>query len=37
MLEILFWLVIGIVIGWNFPQPQAAKDLTAKVRAKLKL
>jgi hypothetical protein len=31
MLETLFWLFVGAFIGWNFPQPQFAKDIQAKV------
>ena len=31
MLETLFWLAIGAFIGWNFPQPQFAKNLQIKV------
>jgi hypothetical protein len=31
MLEAIFWLAIGAFIGWNFPQPQFAKDIQAKL------
>jgi len=31
MLETLFWLLVGAFIGWNFPQPQFAKNLEAKL------
>ena len=31
MLETLFYILLGAFIGWNFPQPQYAKDLQAKV------
>jgi hypothetical protein len=31
MLETLFWITVGAVIGWNFPQPEFAKKLQAKV------
>ncbi len=36
MLETLFWLAVGAFIGWNFPQPQFAKDLQAKLMGMLK-
>jgi hypothetical protein len=35
MLETLFWLALGAFIGWNFPQPQTAKNIQAKVLAML--
>jgi len=31
MLETLFWLALGAVIGWNFPQPEFAKTIQAKI------
>lgn len=31
MLESLFWLLVGIVIGWNLPQPDWAKDMQDRV------
>ena len=31
MLETLFWLLLGAFVGWNFPQPQFAKNIQAKV------
>jgi len=31
MLETIFWLAIGAFIGWNFPQPEFAKTIQAKV------
>jgi hypothetical protein len=31
MLENLFWIAVGALIGWNFPQPDYAKALQAKV------
>jgi hypothetical protein len=31
MLETLFWLALGAFIGWNFPQPEFAKSIQAKV------
>lgn len=36
MLEALFWLVIGAFIGWNFPQPQFAKNLETKIKSVFK-
>ena len=27
MLDILFWILVGMFIGWNFPQPSYAKAL----------
>lgn len=34
MLGTLFWIVVGAFIGWNFPQPQFAKNLQAKYLQK---
>jgi len=31
MLETLFWLLIGALIGWHFPEPSWAKTLKQKV------
>jgi hypothetical protein len=31
MLETLFWLALGAFIGWNFPQPQFARNLQARM------
>lgn len=31
MLEILFWLALGMFVGWNFPQPEFAKKMQARV------
>ncbi|MGE5153960.1 MAG: hypothetical protein ACM3ST_08085 [Bdellovibrio bacteriovorus] len=31
MIETLFCITIGILIGWNLPQPGWAKDLQDKV------
>lgn len=30
-------LVAGVLIGWQVPQPEIAKDLIAKAKAKLGL
>lgn len=32
MIEAIFWLAVGAIIGWHFPEPQWAKNL--KVKAK---
>lgn len=31
MLETLFWFALGAFVGWNFPQPDLAKTIQAKV------
>jgi hypothetical protein len=31
MLETIFWLLLGAFIGWNFPQPDFAKAIQAKI------
>ncbi len=31
MIETLFCIAIGILIGWNLPQPSWAKDLQDKA------
>jgi len=36
MLETLFWLLLGAFIGWNFPQPDFAKTLQAKIMSVFK-
>ena len=33
MLEILFWVAVGLVIGWHVPQPAWAKAAFEKVKA----
>jgi hypothetical protein len=30
MLSALFWIAVGLVIGWNFPQPKWVKELWDK-------
>lgn len=32
MLELILGLVIGVVVGWHFPQPEWAKKIFAKVK-----
>ena len=34
MLETLFWIAVGAFIGWNFPQPQFAKNFQTKYLQK---
>jgi len=36
MIETLIWLAVGAFIGWNFPQPQFAKNIQAKILAMFK-
>lgn len=36
MLDILLWIVVGMFIGWNFPQPLYAKLLQEKIVAWIK-
>jgi hypothetical protein len=31
MLETIFWLLVGAFVGWNFPQPDYAKSIQAKI------
>ena len=31
MWSMLFWVAVGIVIGWNLPQPRWAKELQDKL------
>jgi len=31
MLYALFWIAVGIVIGWNWPQPPWAQDVQQKL------
>ena len=31
MLETLLYLFLGAFVGWNFPQPQFASNIQAKV------
>jgi hypothetical protein len=31
MLETLFWLAVGMFIGWNFPQPEFAKNIQSRL------
>ena len=36
MLDILLWVAVGAFIGWNFPQPEFAKTIQARVLAMFK-
>lgn len=36
MLAFSIGAVVGVLVGWNLPQPQYAKDLQAKIVAKIK-
>ena len=31
MFDTLLWIALGAFIGWNFPQPDFAKTIQAKV------
>jgi len=33
MLSTAFWVIIGMFIGWNLPQPAWAKALQAKIKS----
>ncbi len=33
MLETLFWLAVGLFLGWNLPQPAWAKSVQEKLKA----
>lgn len=35
MWSIIFWVSVGVVIGWNMPQPGWAKSLQERVMAAL--
>jgi hypothetical protein len=30
-MDTLFWIVVGAMIGWNFPQPWWAKTIQSKI------
>jgi hypothetical protein len=36
MFETLLWLAVGAFVGWNFPQPDFAKNIQAKLSALIK-
>lgn len=31
MFEIMFWIFVGVLVGWNIPQPEFAKVLQTKA------
>jgi hypothetical protein len=31
MLNMLFWVLVGVFIGWNLPQPDWARQLQDRV------
>lgn len=33
MIDFLFGLLVGALIGWNFPQPEFVKRALARLRA----
>lgn len=33
MFSFIFGFIVGALVGWNFPQPQYAKDLQVKLIA----
>ena len=33
MIYALFWIAVGLFIGWNMPQPHWARELQEKVVA----
>jgi hypothetical protein len=35
MLDILFWIFLGVFVGWNFPQPFWAKNIQEKIQSVL--
>jgi hypothetical protein len=34
MLDTLFWIAVGAFVGWNFPQPQYAKNFQTRYLQK---
>ena len=32
MLDTILWIAVGAFIGWNFPQPEWAKVVQAKIK-----
>jgi len=36
MIEMLIWLAVGAFVGWNFPQPEFAKNIQAKIMGMFK-
>ncbi len=36
MFSVIFWVCVGVLIGWNLPQPRWAKDIQDKAVAAIK-
>lgn len=36
MFDLLFWVAVGLVIGWNLPQPWWAKMAQEKIVEKIR-
>lgn len=36
MLCVLFWLAVGLLVGWNTTQPQVVKNVVEKVKSLVK-
>lgn len=36
MIEVIFWIVVGLLIGWSWPQPAWSKYLQDKLVAWVK-
>ena len=36
MLDIILWIAVGAVVGWNFPQPSWARVIQARITALIK-
>ena len=36
MLNIIIGLIIGVLVGWNVPQPAVVKNATDKIKALVK-
>ena len=36
MLSVLFWIVVGVLVGWHLPEPEWVKSLVSKVMGLVK-
>ncbi len=36
MFDLLFWVAVGLVVGWNLPQPWWAKMVQEKIVSKIR-
>ena len=36
MFDLLFWVAVGLVVGWNLPQPWWAKMVQEKIVGKIR-